>query len=169
MVTSYDFSGIWQSTYRVESGAEKKLIVTEHDVVIYLKDNHLIVESLPNSEGSYLMGRFTLDGRIATGYYHSQNSPKSAAKHAVYYGAAQLILDPDGNALRGKGVGFGKDMEVKMSGWELVRTNKPSPTETVTTADSRQPAKSAKNKSYQTAKAARSARPINMQHIQMTR
>jgi hypothetical protein len=121
MARAYDFSGIWHSKYRVESGPEKKVIVTEHDVVLYKKDNHLIAESLPNRDGSYLMGRFTLDGRIVTGTYHSQNSPLSAAKQAMYYGAAQLVLDPDGNALRGKGVGFGKDMEVKMSEWELFR------------------------------------------------
>ena len=67
-----------------------------------------------------MIARFSLDGRIATGTYHSQNTPKTAAKGAVYYGAAQMVLAPDSSALRGKGVGFGKDMEVKMSEWELV-------------------------------------------------
>src|SRR5260370_14181651 len=118
-MAAYDFSGMWHSKYRVVSGPGKKIIETEHDVVMYYHGNHLIVESLPNAEGAYLMARFTLDGRIATGSYHSQNSPKSAAKQALYYGAAQLILDQDGNALRGKGVGFGKDMQVKMRYWEL--------------------------------------------------
>lgn len=121
MAVDYDFSGVWRSKYTVPSGPANKIIVTEHKVILYHHGKHLVVESLPNDEGSYLMARFTLDGRIATGSYHSQNSPKSAAKGAAYYGAAQLILDPDGNALRGKGVGFGKDMTVKMSDWELVR------------------------------------------------
>jgi len=121
MATDYDFSGVWHSKYRVPSGPDKKIIVTEHQVTMYHHGDHLVVESLPNTEGSYMIARFTLDGRIATGSYHSQNSPKSAAKRALYYGAAQLILDPDGNALRGKGVGFGKDMQVKISDWELVR------------------------------------------------
>jgi hypothetical protein len=124
MALIYEFSGIWHSKYRVRSGPERKVIETEHDVVMYHHDDHLIVESLPSSGGPYMMARFTLDGRIATGTYHSQNSPKSAAKKAIYYGAAQLILDKDGNALRGKGVGFGKDMKVKTSDWELVRTDK---------------------------------------------
>ena len=126
----YDFSGVWHSKYRVPSGPEKKIIVTEHDAVIYRHGNHLIVESLPNENGSYMMARFTLDGRIATGTYHSENSPKSAFKQAIYYGAAQLILDEDGNALRGKGVGFGKDMAVKTSEWELTRASKDSSTST---------------------------------------
>lgn len=120
MTDSYDFSGIWRSTYRVPSGPESKIIETEHYVVMYRKGNQLVVESMPSSNDSYLMARFTLDGRIATGNYHSQNSPKSAVKGAIYYGAAQLIMDDDGKALRGKGVGFGKDMQVKVSDWELV-------------------------------------------------
>lgn len=127
MGSTYDFSGVWRSKYRVPSGHERKIIETEHDVVMYHHGNHLIVESLPSDSGAYLLARFTLDGRIATGTYHSENSPKSAAQKAIYYGAAQLILDLDGNALRGKGVGFGKDMEVKMSDWELVRAEPESP------------------------------------------
>ena len=121
MASLYDFSGLWRSKYRVASGPKRKIIETEHDVAMYRRGNHLIVESLPSKNGSYMTARFTLDERIATGTYHSENSPKSAAKKAIYYGAAQLILDQDGNALRGKGVGFGQDMKIKTSDWELVR------------------------------------------------
>lgn len=123
----YDFSGVWRSKYVVTSGSQGKIIETEHDVVMYRHGNHLTVESIPNEEKSYMMARFTLDGRIATGSYHSQNSPKSATKGAIYYGAAQLILDEDGNALRGKGVGFGRDMLVKVSDWELIRLKVAAP------------------------------------------
>lgn len=124
----YDFSGVWLSTYRVQSGPEKKNIEIEHYVVMYHSDDHLVIESMPNKEGSYMMARFTLDGRIATGTYHSQNAPKSAAKGAIYYGAAQLMLDEDGKALRGKGVGFGKDGEIKVSDWQLVRVGQETST-----------------------------------------
>jgi hypothetical protein len=120
MAKEYDFSGVWRSTYRVPSGSEKKIIETEHYVTMYHKDNQLIIESMPNADGSYMMAKFSLDGRIATGSYHSQNSPKSATKGAIYYGAAQLILSADGKEMSGKGVGFGKDMQVKMSEWKLV-------------------------------------------------
>lgn len=123
MAEKYDFSGVWRSTYRVPSGPEGKVIENEHYVTMYHHGNQLVVESLPNPQGSYMMARFSLDGRIATGSYHSQNSPKSSVKGAIYYGAAQLILDADGKALRGKGVGFGKDMQVKMSDWELVHVD----------------------------------------------
>jgi len=121
---AYDFSGVWRSTYRVQSGLPKKTIEIEHYVVMYHTGNQLVIESLPNTEGSYLMARFTLDGQIATGSYQSQNAPKSAAKGAIYYGAAQLVLDADGRALRGKGVGFGKDMTVKMSEWDVTHIGK---------------------------------------------
>jgi hypothetical protein len=118
MAWDYDFSGIWRSSYRYKSPTNK-LLETEHYVTMYRKGSQLIVESIPNTEGSYMMARFTLDGRIATGSYQSQNSPRSSAKGALYYGAAQLILDADGKALRGKGVGFGKDLEIKTTDWEL--------------------------------------------------
>jgi hypothetical protein len=119
MAENYDFTGVWLSTYHVKSGPQKKPIEVQHYMVMHRKGNQLITESIPNEEGSYLVARFTLDGRIATGSYHSQNSPKSAAKGSAYYGAAQLILDKDGKKLSGKGVGFGKDMKVKESDWEL--------------------------------------------------
>lgn len=121
MAEKYDFSGVWRSTYRVQSGSDKHMIETEHYVVMYHRGNQIVIESMPNMESSYMMARFSLDGRIATGSYQSQNSPKSATKGAIYYGAAQLMLDENGKALRGKGVGFGKDMKVKASDWELVR------------------------------------------------
>ena len=124
MAEKYDFSGVWRSTYRVPSGSDGHIIETEHYVAMYHQGNQIVIESMPNVEGAYMMARFSIDGRIATGSYQSQNSPKSATKGAIYYGAAQLILDDDGKAFRGKGVGFGRDMQVKMSEWELVRLGK---------------------------------------------
>jgi hypothetical protein len=114
----YDFSGVWLSTYhKTQNGVPE----TDQYVTMQQIGDQLIVESIPSQTGSYLFARFTLDGRIATGSYHSQNSPHNTAKEAMYYGAAQLVLDPDGKALRGKGVGFGKDLSVKTTVWELIR------------------------------------------------
>jgi hypothetical protein len=127
MAKEYDFSGVWRSTYHFQSGLGKGILETEHYVTMHCKDNQLVLESIPNTEGSYLVARFSLDGRVATGSYQSQNSPLSSAKGALYYGAAQLILDEDGKALRGKGVGFGKNLEVKVSDWELVHIGQKVP------------------------------------------
>jgi hypothetical protein len=118
MPDEYDFSGVWRSTYhKTQNGVPE----TDQYVTMQKIGNQLIVESIPSQTGSYLFARFTLDGRIATGSYHSQNSPNNTAKGAMYYGAAQLVLDKDGKALRGKGVGFGKDLDVKTTVWELIR------------------------------------------------
>lgn len=116
----YDFSGVWRSTYKFTGGIDNKIHETEHYVTMQRTGNRLVIESLPNTKGSYLWAKFTLDGRIATGMYHSENSPSSSKKGAIYYGAAQMLLDEDGHALRGKGVGFGKDLEIKTNEWELV-------------------------------------------------
>jgi hypothetical protein len=140
MADNYDFSGVWRSSYSYKTRGGKDVPLTEHYVTMYRKGNQLIVESIPNTEGSYMMARFSLDGRIATGSYQSQNSPRSSTKGALYYGAAQLILDDDGKALRGKGVGFGEELEVKTTDWELVHIGQHAPTETAAKPKSRQKA-----------------------------
>lgn len=125
----YDFSGVWLSTYTFQSSESGDQLETEHYVTMHRMGNQLVVESIPNTSGSYMMGRFTLDGQVATGSYQSQNSPLSASKHALYYGAAQLIMDKDGKALRGMGVGFGTKMVVKPSKWQIVHVGQHKPTQ----------------------------------------
>ncbi len=119
MSVQYDFSGVWRSSYH-KADDETKTSETDHYVTMKLIGNQLIIESIPGPSGSYLLGRFTLDDRVATGSYQSQNSPNNAAKEALYYGAAQLVLSKDGRKLSGMGVGYGKDMKVKNTVWELV-------------------------------------------------
>jgi len=119
MAAQYDFSGVWRSSYH-KADSKNPARETDHYVTMRLMGNQLIVESIPGPSGSYLLGRFTLDDRVATGSYQSQNSPNNEAKEALYYGAAQLVLSEDGRSLKGMGVGFGKDMKVKSTIWELV-------------------------------------------------
>lgn len=120
MTDEYDFSGVWRSTYHKFDG-KKTSPETDQYVTLQRIGNQLVLESIPGASESYLIARFTLDGRIATGSYQSQNSPHNEAKGALYYGAAQLVMDEDGKAFRGKGVGFAKDMSVKVTEWEVVR------------------------------------------------
>lgn len=118
--TQYNFSGVWRSSYyKTEDEGSERRAETEHYVTIRCMGNQVIVESIPGPSGSYLLGRFTIDGRVLTGSYQSQNSPHSSTKDALYYGAAQLVLDKDGQAMRGMGVGFGENMEVKSTHWEI--------------------------------------------------
>lgn len=123
----YDFSGVWLSTYTFKSGLSGDILETEHYVTMHRIGNQLIVESIPNTRGSYIMARFTLDGRIATGSYQSQNSPLSSTKGGLYYGAAQMVVSKDGKSLKGMGVGYGKDLEVKPSNWQLVHVGQQKP------------------------------------------
>lgn len=123
----YDFSGVWLSTYDVKGGEAGDTIETEHYITMQRIGNQLIVESIPNTTGSYMMARFTLDGRIATGSYQSQNSPLSSTKGGLYYGAAQMIVSENGKELAGMGVGYGKDMEVKPSHWKIVHVGQHKP------------------------------------------
>lgn len=127
MAKNYDFSGVWLSTYGFVSGLDGKKKETDHYVTMHLKGNQLVVESIPNMQGSYMMARFSLEDRIATGYYHSENSPKSSHKGAVYNGAAQLLLDEDGKALRGKYVGYGNQLEIKSGDWQIVHVGQHAP------------------------------------------
>ncbi len=122
---SYDFSGVWRSThYKAATSNAPK---TDHYVTMRLIGNQLVAESIPSVSGSYLFARFTLDGNVATGMYQSENSPHTRTQGAVYYGAAQLILDNGGKALKGMGVGFDKDMKVVPTVWELVHVGREAP------------------------------------------
>lgn len=124
---NYDFSGVWRSThYKATTPSTQK---TDHYVTMRLIGNQLVAESIPSATGSYLFARFTVEGKVATGMYQSENSPHTRTKGAVYYGAAQMILDEDGKALRGMGVGFDKDMKVVPTMWELVHVGQTVPTE----------------------------------------
>lgn len=124
----HNFSGVWRSSYyKTEDESSKHRVETEHYVTIRCMGNQVIVESIPGPSESYLLGRFTIDGRVLTGSYQSQNSPHNSAKGALYYGAAQLVMDKNGQAMRGMGVGFGENMEVKSTHWEIVRVGQHYP------------------------------------------
>jgi hypothetical protein len=113
----YDFSGVWRSSYHKLE--DKRKVTTEHYVTMRQMGNQLIIESIPGPSESYLLGRFTIDGRVLTGSYQSQNSPNNSTKGAMYIGAAQLVVDEDGRAVRGMGVGYGSEMQVRPTVWSI--------------------------------------------------
>lgn len=111
-------AGVWLSThFKIADGSNAPK--TRHYVMLRVLGNQIIVESTSEESKSYLFARFTLEGNVATGIYQSENSPNTRTKGAVYYGSAQLILDDDGMALRGMGVGFNKDMKASATDWVL--------------------------------------------------
>ena len=121
MATKLDFSGIWHSNYQYTSSAKPGEFSSEYDVKILQKGNNLVVESLPNKEGAYVVLRLSLDGRIATGTWEEHTSPGGFYKGTIYHGAVQLVVDEDGEAMHGKYVGFSRTMKVFANDWSLKR------------------------------------------------
>lgn len=101
MSVKYDFTGVRRSSYH-KSDSEKHDPETEQYVTMRLIGNQLIVESIPGPTGVYLLGRFTLDDKVAMGSYQSQNSPHNSTKNALCYGAAQLIMSRNGRLQRNR-------------------------------------------------------------------
>lgn len=123
-----NLSGVWRSTYGFVSNSRGGIkCESEYFVTIYKKGEHLIVESLPNKEESYLLLRLTLDGRVATGTWSEQTSPNGYYEGATYYGALQLILSEDGKKLAGKWLGFDRNLQINSGPWEIARIGQKVP------------------------------------------
>lgn len=115
-----NFSGIWRSDYTYHSSDRDEDRLSQHYVRIYPKGNEIVVESVPELNESYTLARFSIDGNVATGSWQEVTDPKGDYQGTIYHGAAQLIVSEDGKSLKGKWVGFGKNMEVKTGPWEFV-------------------------------------------------
>jgi hypothetical protein len=96
-------------------------------VVVQRKGDDLIAESLPNTEGSYLLLRLKLDDGVATGTWQETSSPNKHFKGMTYTGALQLVLGEDGKTLDGKWLGISRELFVKDGSWRLVRIGKVAP------------------------------------------
>lgn len=120
MAEAFDFSGLWHSAYTYVNKSEPKGGVSEHDVKLYKTGNQLVMQSVPNEEGSYLVIRVTQDDNILTGTWQEQSSPTGTYKGQTYYGAVQFLVEKDGH-IRGKSVLFNQEMEIITSDWELTR------------------------------------------------
>ncbi|HSX34530.1 MAG TPA: hypothetical protein VLF62_02710 [Candidatus Saccharimonadales bacterium] len=121
MDMDYDFSGIWTSTYYYTSTRRGPgEYQSTHQMMGQRRGNHVVFESLPNDEGSFLLIRLKLDGRLANGGWEETSSPTGAFKGARFYGPVQLVLDEDGKAFRGLSLVTGRDMKVKTNRWEIV-------------------------------------------------
>lgn len=116
----FDFSGTWHSTYTFTTPSPDADFTDEYDVQIHRAGNQVIIQSLPNDKGSYILLRLTLDGRILTGTWYEQTEPTGHYKGVTYYGPLQLVMDEDGNAMRGQWLGV--DEHMKMQGGEQTIT-----------------------------------------------
>lgn len=119
MRTATQLAGIWRSDYTYHSSDRDEDRVSVEYVRLYPGKNGFVVETVPQANKSYELGRFILDGDVATGTWQSSTSLTGDYKGAVYHGAAQLIIKDGGKKLIGKWVGFGKNMEVKTGPWKF--------------------------------------------------
>ena len=121
MDNDYDFSGVWRSVFIYESdrrGPGK--YVSNHDLMAQRRGNKIVFQSLPEENGSFMLIRLRLDGRIASGGWEESSATDGPFDGARFYGAAQFVLDEDGKAFRGMWLGVGKHMYVKAGKWEVV-------------------------------------------------
>lgn len=121
MTKAFDFSGVWHSVYNYTSSSKPGSFTSEYDVKIQSIGNQVIMQSIPNDYGDYVLIRATQDDRVLTGTWHEQTSPKGPYKGAAYYGAIQLVISEDGNSIDGKWVGFDRQMNVRCDNWKLTR------------------------------------------------
>lgn len=111
--------GIWKSLYRYPSDERGEEFEGQHYMRLHRKNNRLIFESAAETSSSYLMIRLSINDHVATGSWQEETDPNGYYKGAVYYGALQMILSDDGREMKGKWIGFGKDMTVNVGPWEL--------------------------------------------------
>jgi hypothetical protein len=116
---SNDFSGIWRSDYTYHSSDLNEDRLSQHYVRMYPKGNELIIESVPGLNDSYMLARFSIDSNVVTGSWQEVTDPKGSYKGIIYHGAGQLIISDDRKEMKGKWVGFGKNMEVKTGPWKF--------------------------------------------------
>jgi hypothetical protein len=120
--------GFWRGVYRYPSSGRGKEFTSEHIVQMYQKGPHLILESVPDINESYVLLRLSLENNVATGTWEESTSPDGYYRGITYHGAIQLVLDDDQKHLRGKWVGVGKDLEVNTGPWEFAYIGDTMPT-----------------------------------------
>lgn len=114
-----NYSGIWRSDYTYHSSDRNEDRVSIEYVKLYPRKNGFVFETIPKANESYELARFTLDDNIATGTWQEVTSPVGDYKGVAYHGAAQLLVSKDGKHMKGKWVGFGKNMDIKTGPWEF--------------------------------------------------
>lgn len=127
-----DTSVLWHSTYTYYSATRNDTFTAEHDMQLFPVDDQLVIQSLPDENGSYSLMRLTVDDRLLTGTWHEHTEPEGHYKGATYYGGVQFVLSEDGKSMRGQWIGFGKRLDMKTGEWILTRTDKKSPKKKLT-------------------------------------
>jgi len=124
--TNIDFSGTWHSIYWYPSNERVGDDPSEYNMTATRTGDDVVLESLPNSEQSYMFVRLHLDENIASGTWHETTSPTGSFKGAMYSGSGQLVINPATGNMEGKWAGAGYDhklktMRIYSGNWEITR------------------------------------------------
>jgi hypothetical protein len=125
MTKQFDFSGIWHSAYQYTNKLEPEGNLSEHDIKIYQTGHQLVLESVSEAE-SYFLARLTFDENlhVLTGTWEEETSPTGTYEGQVYYGTGQLLIDPDGDHMKGKVTVYNHEMQIICGDWTITRTKK---------------------------------------------
>jgi hypothetical protein len=121
-----EYSGLWHSVYWFPSNKFVGEQPSEYDMQAHWDGDTLVLESVPNDIGAYMLIRLAIDEitGVATGNWYETTSPSGEFKSAQYSGAGQLVIDPETLTLEGKWAGAGHDhkldkMRVYAGNWEI--------------------------------------------------
>lgn len=113
------YNGVWSSEYEYTSTSRKGDFTGRHYVRAFQEGSHLVFESVPGANKSYVILRLTLDGKVATGSWQETTELDGVYGGTIYYGAIQLIANEAGDEFLGQWAGFGKTGVVKTGPWKL--------------------------------------------------
>lgn len=116
-------SGVWLSRYEYYSSSRDESLADLRYVVVLQHGDRLTVRGLPGASTSTLTMDLSVDGPVVTGTWVEQTESRGYYRGARYHGAIQLLADPTGRRMRGKWIGFGKDLEVNSGPWEFAYMN----------------------------------------------
>lgn len=115
----------WHCAYWYPSNTYVGDDVSEYDMTAHYDGKVLVLESIPNAEGSHMLVRLNIgDDNIATGNWHETTSPNGEFGGAIYSGAGQLTVNPQTFYMEGKWAGAGYDhkigkMRIYSGNWEI--------------------------------------------------
>lgn len=124
-----NFSGIWHCRYWFPSNNHPGEDVSEYYAEIERSGRQFVLHSLSNAgetEGSYLLAKFAVDGDLVSGSWWENTSPAGEFAGSIYSGTFQLLLDKSSTRMEGKWVGIGQDHGVRKiytGRWEIARIN----------------------------------------------
>jgi hypothetical protein len=116
----HQIGGIWRSHYTYRSSRRKGTFDAEHYLVARQHGQNVTAESVPHSAGSQVKLDLFVEGAIASGRWWEHTPVNSSYEGASYHGVIQLVIDPRGQRLQGRWLGFNSKYEISDGAWDLL-------------------------------------------------